>query len=229
MSNTRSLVVGALALALAACGGGEKKSIEDQIGPASKKMSDVKAEKKSTMSPEELAEARKKAGFVDPEEEKAKVAAEMEKGEREFVKTRLKEFRDLNQDFGAKIDELDKGVEKFAKAKDPEKAFAKFKEKFMKPARALMKTQAKLTENNARGGRTNELLIMGLRTWDDLLNDLSADIADNERYPEIMKELREQQAKVTEALDDIDKDEDLVVNKFYKPGEEGAPAGEEAE
>jgi hypothetical protein len=174
------------------------------------------------MSPEELAEARKKAGFVDPEEEKAKVAAEMEKGEREFVKTRLKEFRELNDDFGAKLDELEKGVTKFAAAKDSEKAFGKFKEKFMKPARGLMKTQAKLTDNNARGGRTNELLIMALRTWDDLLNDLSPDIADNERYPEIMKELREQQQKIGEALDDIEKDEDLVVNKFYKPGEEPA-------
>ena len=228
MSNTRSLVVGALALVLAACGG-EKKSIEDQIGPASKKMSDVKAEKKNTMSPEELAEARKKAGFVDPEEEAAEVAVDMEKGEREFVKTRLKEFRDLNKEFGDKLDELEKGVTKFAAAKDPEKAFGKFKEKFMKPARGLMKTQSKLTDNNARGGKTNELLITGLRTWDDLLNDLSPDIADNERYPEIMKELREQHTKIGEALDDIEKDEDLVVNKFYKPGEESGEEPAEGE
>ncbi len=219
MLSTRSLVVGALALALSACGG-EQPSIEDQIGPASKKPSEAKAEKKSTMSPEELAEARRKAGFVDPEEERAKVAKEMEKGEREFVKTRLKDFRELSEDFEERVDELEKEVAKWAKAKDPQKAFDKFKGKFMKPARALMKTQAKLTDNNARGGKTNESLIMALRTWDDLLNDLSPDIADNERYPEIMKEVREGITKVNESLDDIEKDEDLVVNKFYKPGEE---------
>lgn len=217
MPSTRSLVVGALALALSACGG-ERPSIEDQIGPASKKPSEAKAEKKSTMSPEELAEARRKAGFVDPEEERAKVAVEMEKGEREYVKTRLADFRSLSKDFEASVDELEKEVAKWAKAKDPQKAFDKFKDKFMKPARAHMKTQAKLTENNARGGKTNESLIMALRTWDDLLNDLSPDIADNERYPEIIKEVRDGLAKVNESLDDIEKDEDLVVNKFYKPG-----------
>ncbi len=218
MLSTRFFVVGALALALSACGG-EKKSIADQIGPASKKPSEAKAAKKTTMSPEELAEARRKAGFVDPDEERAKVAKEMERGEREYVKTRLKEFRGLTKDFEDRIAELEKAAAKWAKAKDPQRPFDKFKSKFMKPARKLMKTQVKLSENNARGGKTNELLIMALRTWDDLLNDLGPDLASNERYPEIIKEVREQLAKTNEYLDGIENDEDLVVNKFYKEGE----------
>jgi len=225
MLNTRSLFVGALALALSACGG-DQPSIADQIGPASKKTSELEIPKVE-MTPEERAAARKKAGFVDPEEEAAKVAIEMEKGEREYVKTRLKDFRTLTKDFEARADELDKEVAKWAKSKNPEKAFDKFKAKFMKPARKLMSRQAKLTENNARGGKTNESLIMALRTWDDLLNDLSPDVADNERYPEIMKEVREGIGKVNASLDDIEKDEDLVVNKFYKPGEEGGDADAE--
>ncbi len=216
MLRNRFVVVGALTLALSACGG-EQKSIADQIGPASKKPSELKIKKK-TMSPEELAEARRKSGFVDPEEERAKIAKQMEKGEREFVKTRLKKFRALTKDFEARITELEKAVAKWAKAKDPQRPFDKFKGKFMKPARKLMKTQRKLSENNARGGKTNELLIMALRTWDDLLSDLGPDLANNERYPEIIKKVREQLAKVNEMLDDIEKDEDLVVNKFYKEG-----------
>ncbi|MCB9705940.1 MAG: hypothetical protein H6711_29030 [Myxococcales bacterium] len=228
MSNTRTLVIGAFVLALSACGdGGERKSIADQIGPASKKTSELKTDKKSEMTPEELAEARRKAGFVDPKELAEKNMAEMEKGEREFVKTRLAEYRKLSKDFRDRLTELQAEGAKWEKAKDPQKAFDKFAQKFTKPARALMKEQVRLSENNARGGKTNELLITALRSWDELVNELTPETPASERYPEAIKEIGEQLDKIDAALDEIEKDEDLVVNKFYKEKEGEEEGGAE--
>lgn len=64
MMNKRTILTIAT-LSLIACDGGERKSIEEQIGPASKKTSELKTAAEPAMSPEELAEARRKAGFID--------------------------------------------------------------------------------------------------------------------------------------------------------------------
>lgn len=214
-----------IALVLAACGGGERKSIEEQIGPTAKKPSELKSAAQPAMSPEELAEARRKAGFVDPAEQAAKVAAEMEKGEREYVKTRLAEFRDFHKKMTGLVDELEKEATKVAAAKDPQKAFDKWMGKFADKAKELGKLQLKLSEDNVRGGKTNELLIALVRTWDDLRAELAPDTASQPRFAEVITQLRGDLTKLAEALDNIEKDEELVVNKFYKPEGEGEDDG----
>lgn len=219
MMNKRTILTIAT-LSLIACDGGERKSIEEQIGPASKKTSELKTAAEPAMSPEELAEARRKAGFIDPAEQAAKVAAEMEKGEREYVKTRLKEFRAYHARFVVLVDELAKEAPKVAAAKDPQKAFDKWMGKFAEKAKEPGKTQRTLSEENVRGGKTNEMLINLVRVWDDLRAELGPDSASQPRFEEVVTQLRDDLGKLAAALDDIEKDEDLVVNKFYKPTDE---------
>ncbi|WP_434423173.1 hypothetical protein [Nannocystis pusilla] len=98
---TRSLMLALpwALLAAPACDGGERKSIADQIGPPTKKVSELKQE--STVSEEELARRRKEAGFKSKAEIDAELAAEnakeMEKAEREWIKTRIKEYKQLER------------------------------------------------------------------------------------------------------------------------------------
>ena len=220
MPNPRALTLTALIALAAACGGGERKSIQDQIAPASKKPSELKVEAQPTMTPEEQAEARRKAGFIDPAEQAAQVAAEMEKGEREYVKTRLAEFRGFHKKLTALVDELEKEATKAAAAKDPQKAFDKWMGKFAEKAKEVGKAQRTLSEDNVRGGKTNEILIGLVRSWDDLRAELAPDTAGQERFPEAVKQLRADLDALAAALDDIEKDESLVVNKFYKSEDE---------
>ena len=107
-----ALAVVALSLFIgpvAGCDGGERKSIAEQIGPASKNLNEVKTAPK--VSEEELAKRRKEAGFVSKEEADAKIAAEnakmFEKGDREFIKTRVKEYRALTADTRKLLDDIE--------------------------------------------------------------------------------------------------------------------------
>lgn len=226
---SRSLIPSALvllaSLALAACGG-ERKSIEDQIAPAAKKPSELKKEAKSTMTPEELAEARRKAGFRSNEEIMAETMKEFEKGDREWIKTRLAEYRKLVDDMRATLDDMEKEAPKWAAAKDPQKAFDKWHGKFKDKVKAIIKEYDRLTEKGSKGGNTQAIFGKAFRTWEDLKNDISPDVAGNERFPEVLKSIREDLDKMSAAFDEIEKDETLVVNKFYKPGQSGDPKGE---
>ena len=90
------LALGVLFLAplTVACDGGEQKEEEPKKKPRS--LSDLK-QAGPDATPEELEAARKKAGFKSAEEIAAENAAMFEKGAREYVKTRLKEYRALRR------------------------------------------------------------------------------------------------------------------------------------
>ncbi|MGB1012520.1 MAG: hypothetical protein ACPG4T_00185 [Nannocystaceae bacterium] len=205
----------AIGLAVGCGGGGERKSIADQIGPASKMRTDVTP--KSTKTPEELAEARKKAGFKDQDDLAAENAKMFEKSAREYVKTRMKEYREFTKTFRESLDEIEKKATSFTSAKDPQKAFDKWRPEFGKKAKKHMKTYDALTGNGVEGGNTQASLSKAFRGWENLKNDLSPDVAKNERFAAVLKEIRDNLDEVDKALDDIDKDESLTVNKFYKP------------
>lgn len=211
---TSSLLV--LGIAVGCGGGGERKSIADQIGPASKMRTEVK-KKDDKRSAEELKEARKKAGFVDQDELAAENAKMFEKSAREYVKTRMKEYREFMTSFRESLDDIEKQAQAFTKAKDPQKAFDKWRAEFGKRAKTLMKTYDALTGNGAEGGNTQAILSKAFRAWENLKADLSPDVGKNERFAEILKEIRGNLDEVDKALEDIDKDESLNVNKFYKP------------
>lgn len=232
MRNAHVIVTLAAALTMAvntgACdsGGSGKDKILDGIGPASKKLDEIPTAKPK-MTPEELKEARRKAGFKDADEIAAENAKEFEKGAREYIKTRMKEYRAFLADMRANLEDIEKQAAAWAKAKDPQKAFDKWKAKFKDAAKDLTKRYDKMTGNGVEGGNTQAELSKAFRGWEDLKADLSQDIASNERFGAALEEIRKNLDEVEKALEDIDKDENLVINKFYKEGEEGEESGEE--
>ncbi|MCA9690401.1 MAG: hypothetical protein R3A51_13440 [Nannocystaceae bacterium] len=224
---TSGLLAGALTVALAAGCGGEDRSnkILDELGPAAKKPEDIKTEAKPKMTEEELKEARRKAGFIDQDEVAAENAKIFEKGAREYIKTRMKEYQLLIADIRKSVDDIEKQSAAWAKAKDPQKAFDKWNGKFRDQAKALIKSYDKVTGHGAEGGFTQAELGPAFRAWEDLKDELGPDIASNDRFAETLKQIREGLDKVEKALTEIDKDESLVINKFYDAEKDGEEEG----
>lgn len=213
-----ALLVVALSLTLApACGGGaEKKSIAENIGPASKNIADIKTESK--VSEEELARRRKEAGFVTKEEADAKLAAEnaavFEKGDREYIKARLVDYRKLTADTRKFVDDIEKGAAKWT-----DKTFAKAAEDLHKRAKELTKSLDKLSDGGKSGGNTQVILNKAYRPLEELDGALSPELGKDPALPETLKTIRDALTEAEAAFTEIEKDETLVASKFAKTGE----------
>lgn len=165
------------------------------------------------MTEEELAEARKKAGFKSQEEIAAENAAVFEKGAREYVKTRLAEYETFTEDFNAMLGELEKDAPKW---KD-EAAFEKFRDKYKERVDEFTDTYDTLTGHGVEGGETQAKLGKAFRMWEDLNTGLGAGVGDNPKFKESLDAIRDEIKKVDEALAEIEKDENLAVDETYEP------------
>lgn len=203
-----ALVAGlGLALSLAAC---DKK--ENPYAVPEKKTVDLHSFDKE-MTPEELAEARKAAGHDSMDEIAAENAKMFEKGAREYVKTRLPEYRDLLTELRGYLDEIEKQAPKW---KD-DAAFAKFSDKYKESTKEFLKVYDTLTGEGVEGGNTQADLGWAIRAWEALNADLGPGVSDNEQLPVAIKDIRDRLDKVDAALNDIEQDETLEVNPLYKP------------
>lgn len=223
------LLVLALALVGApACEGGERKSIADQIGPPTKKLSELKQD--SGVSEEELARRRKEAGFKTKAEIEAELAEqnarEMEKIEREWIKTRLKDYKALTNSTKKYLDDLEKEAGKWAAAKDPQKAFDKAAKGFVDRLRDLIKTIDKLSERSTKGGNTQAIFNKLFRPLEELVhNSLGPQSASDPAFTEGLQNARTELDNAIKALEDIEKDETLEINTFHESGDDKPAKG----
>lgn len=205
----RSLVcAAALVLGLTACDTGQAKvELEPQKAPKSNKP------KKPKMTPEELAEARRKAGFKDKDELAEENIAVMRKGEREWVKTRLAEHRQMLGTIRSLLDRAEKSAPKWAKAP---KGFDKFSTKYKEDTKALGEIYKKLME----GGSQIDIqakLVAAYRAFENFNNDLGPEISGEEGFPTALADIRTQLDELDKELEAIEKDEALKVNENYEP------------
>lgn len=216
---------------VAGCDGGEKKSIADQIGPATKNVGDIKAT--SEVSEEELAKRRKEAGFRTKAEIDAELAAEnakmFEKGDREYIKARLKEYRKLTADTRKLLDDIEKEAPKWTAAKDPAKAFAKNGEALSKRAKDLQKAldSKEMSDHGQKGGNTQVVLNKAFRPLEELATALGPELSKEAAFATTLKTIRDALTEAEAALDEIDKDATLEASKFA--GKDGDPAAAPAE
>lgn len=202
-----------LVFGLAACDSGQPKV---ETPPPTKSITELKQSSKTEMTPEELEEARRKAGFKDPNELAQDNINEMKKGEREYVKTRMKEHRELMKTLRAQVDKAEKEAGKWAKAKDPQKAFDKFSGGYKEDNKALTETYKKLIEGGAQID-IQAKLVGAFRGFENLNGDLGPEIANEEGFTKALADLRKQLDEIDADLDAIDKDESLKVNENYEP------------
>jgi hypothetical protein len=145
-----------------------------------------------------------------------------EKGDREYVKARLKDFRKLTADTRKLVDDIEKEAGKWSTAKDPQKAFDKSGEPLGKRAKDQQKALDKLSEKGTKGGNTQVLLLKAFRPLEELQGALGPEIGKDEKFAEALKTIRAALDESEAAFTDIEKDETLIASKFAKTGEEGA-------
>ncbi|MCY1012805.1 hypothetical protein OV079_46180 [Nannocystis pusilla] len=176
------------------------------------------------------ARRRKEAGFKTKAEIDAELAAEnakeMEKVEREYIKTRIKEYKQLDVDTGKFIDDVEKETAKWAAAKDPQKAADKGIKPLQDRFKALIKQIDKLSERSTKGGNTQASYNKLFRPLEEIVNNLGPSIASDAAFTEAIKNARTELEGINKALEEIEKDETLTVNKF-KDGEGEGEAKDE--
>lgn len=188
-----------------------------------KNLSDLKQTTKTDMSPEELEEARRKAGFADKDQLAEENIAVMRKGEREFVKTRIVEHRAMLETLRGLVDRVEKEAPKWPKAKDPAKAFEKFNEGYKKDVKALDADYKKLMES-ATGIDIQAKLTSAVRSFELVNDDLGPELSTAEGFATTVADLRKQLDEIDKDLETIEKDEALKVDETYVP-EGGAKGG----
>jgi hypothetical protein len=198
---------GLLTLSLAAC-----EPRENPYKLPEKKSVDVHKFDQE-MTPEELAEARKAAGHDSMDEIAAENAKMFEKGAREYIKTRLPEYRDLLAELRKHLEDVEKQAPKW---KD-DAAFAKFNDKYKESVKEFLDVYDELTGKGVEGGNTQADIGWAIRAWEALNADLGPGVAENEQLPIAIKDIRDRLDKVDTALNEIEQDETLEINPLYKP------------
>jgi hypothetical protein len=198
--------VGLLALSLVACDAKKTDLRDFKKGPVD--VHKIKVE----MTEEELAAARKAAGHDSVDQIAEENAKMFEKGAREYVKTRLPEYRDLIAELRGYLDDVEKQAPKW---KD-DAAFGKFNDKYKESVKAFLEVYDTLTGEGVEGGNTQADLGWAIRAWEALNADLGPGVADNEQLPVAIKDIRDRLVKVETALTEIEADETLEVNPLYK-------------
>jgi len=182
---------------------------EPNLGlPKTKSISELKQESKSEMTKEELEAARRQAGFKSPEEQRAEALAEYVKSERAYVKGHLKEFREMTGAVRKHLETIEQAAPKWAKAKDPDAAFGKFKDKYQESIKGLNDAYDKARESG-RGGDTFVELSKAIGGWQDLNADLGPQIAEAEGFTVTLTAIREQLDAVDAQLKAIETDDTI--------------------
>jgi hypothetical protein len=194
------------------CGGGENPY---QVKKETKNLGELK-QSQPELSPEEAEKKRKELGIRTDEEIAAENAAMFEKGGREYIKTRLGEYRELLAELRADLDKIEEQAAKWAGAKDPAKEFAAFAEPHAEWSKEFKERYDTLTGHGAEGGNTQATLGKAFRAWEELEEALGPDTGKGEQLAAATKEIRAALDETEKALADIEKDESLKVDETYK-------------
>lgn len=187
--------------------------------PQTKSVYELKQNKSSKLSPEELAEERRKAGFKSHEEQIAEAKETYELMEKGYVKGRLSAYRDLLASLRKEMNAIEKTASTFAKAKDPQAAHAKFDEKYKDTKKAVLDAYDTLTEKGSRGGNLQVELEKAVAGWEGLVKNLSPEVAADEGFPAALAEIRKQIDLVEAELETIEKDDAIEADEVEDAGD----------
>lgn len=191
-----------LALILVACACGEPAP---PAAPAQPRNEPPVA---APMTPAELAEARRKAGFKDDDLAADKAQAR-EQGGRQYVREHLAGYRGLVRALRRSVDDIDRSAQHWARASDPQRAYRRWRESRNRVVEDLARRYRELRREGVDAGSTQALVERIYRQWEDLKDDLGGDVAGERRFVALLAELRVSLDAAELALDGIERDDDL--------------------
>jgi len=190
-----------LALILVACACGESAP---PTAPARPRNEPPVA---APMTPAELAEARRKAGFKDDDLAADKAQAR-EQGGRQYVREHLAGYRGLVRALRRSVDDIDRSAQHWARASDPQRAYRRWRESRNRVVEDLARRYRELRREGVDAGSTQALVERIYRQWEDLKDDLGGDVAGERRFAALLTELRASLDEAELALDGIERDDE---------------------
>ena len=199
------LASAALAFVLSGCDSGDddRFKVEKGYTPPSER-------KQKEYTPEELEKIRKEQGFKSQDELIEEAKTEMEESSKKYVKAKLDDFKGLAADLTKMVDDIEAGAAKWAKAKDPDKAFEKFEPELKERVKAYEEAFKKTTNEGIEGGNTTAHLTRAFEEFKILRAGLSGKVGENEKLPGVVTKVRDAIAVVTKELEEIEKDDSIV-------------------
>jgi hypothetical protein len=161
----------------------------------------------TTMSAEELREARAQAGFKTSEERSREEAARLELLARRAVLDELGVYRRFVRQFERILGRLQTAVPRWKSRGD----YERFMRGYDRRVRALESQFQKLESHPGLKGETYERAARAFRAWEDLNTGLGSMEEPTERFELILTTLRADLAALGAELDEIEKDERLLL------------------
>jgi hypothetical protein len=165
----------------------------------------------TAMTPDELAETRRKSGFQDSAALAEERAAARERVARVYVRSQLASYRAVVKQLRLSADEIDRAARRWLKAGDPQRAYDRWRGGFRRRSEKITISYQRLDDDGLDGGQAQLLLAQAYRRWEDLKEDLGGEVADDQRFAGLVAGLREALDEVARLLDDIEHDEELAA------------------
>jgi hypothetical protein len=162
----------------------------------------------ASMTPDELAETRRKAGFQDGAMLEAERAETRERVARVYVKSRLPAYREVVKLLRGNVAEIERAARRWLRAGDPQRAYERWRGVSRRRADRVVAAYDALDEG-IDGGRAQRLLAEAYRRWEEMREDLGGEVAGDARFSALLVELRAALDEVGRVLDDIEHDEEL--------------------
>jgi hypothetical protein len=160
------------------------------------------------MTPAELADARRKAGFKDDDLAADKAQAR-EQGGRQYVREHLAAYRGLVRALRRSVDDIDRSAQHWARASDPQRAYRRWRDSRTRVVEDLARRYRELRREGVDAGSTQTLVERIYRQWEDLKDDLGGDVAGERRFAALLDELRASLDEAELALDGIERDDEM--------------------
>jgi chromosome segregation ATPase len=193
-----------------ACDSGSQDEAGVDLPAKSRSLGDLKqSTPPPSMTEEERAAKLRAAGITPQDELEREAKAEYERSERLYIKERMPKYDKLLKEFTQLVAEFEQAAAKIAKSKKPDAEIEKFKEKYGKKTGPFFDQYNELTDQRSRGGDTQVDLDKAVRRWQELKDELSAEMAAGEELKAAIAEIREQVSAVEKQLQEIKSDASL--------------------
>lgn len=200
--------VAAVALVLGACGEPESAPRAEPVPPQP-----PVAAAAAAMSPDELAETRRKAGFQDVATLEAERAEARERVARAYVRTQLPAYRAVVKALRGNVAEIERAARRWLKTSNPQRSYERWRGLSRRRADRIVAAYQSLADEGFDGGQAQRLLADAYRRWEELREDLGGEVAADARFSALVVDLRAALDATQRVLDDIEHDEELAPER----------------
>ncbi len=139
-------------------------------------MSSAGAAAPASMTPDELAETRRKAGFQDSATLEAEARRGPRAGRAGYVRANPAGYREVVRALRGNVAEIERASRRWLRASDPQRALERWRGISRRRADRVAGLYQHLADDGFDGGQVQRLLADAYRRWEELREDLGGEV-----------------------------------------------------